>query len=746
MSKKFRTLSRILLTTTAAFTFPALAHAQDSADAGTEDTGGEIVVTALKRSTSLQKTPLAISAVTGDTLTSMGVSDTSQLSRVSPGLVLRESGLSGSRITIRNIRAAGESLVGLYYDEIPILGSAGVNSDAGGTLPAIDLFDVERVEVLRGPQGTLYGSSSMAGTVRLVLAKPDLNVLSGATKGQISSVAHGDAGFQTQAMINVPLIDDKLAIRAVGSYKNQPGFIDNITLGRDDVNEQRTKSGRVMLRAKPTEDLTLDLMFMAQDQKGSINNYFLASGSYKANFEALQPLNDRTRIVSGTAAWDLGPVTATLVGSHSYRDFNYSYDITAFFRTYAELVPSLADAFNAQAPSVANSSQITKTDTVELRFSSNGSDVLDWTAGLFYSNRKGDIQSNVVAVDPASGKRLAINDTTLYGQRVIGDGLKQLAGFGEVTWHATPELSVTGGLRYYDYTRTASGEVTVVDPLVGFSASPYTTYKTKENGFLYKGNVSYQITPEAMVYATVSSGQRPGGINQTVGLSDEFVAYRSDTLWNYEVGAKTQWFGRMLTINADIFRIDWDDMQTSGTFPNTNFGFITNAGRARAYGVEVETTLRPMYGLELQASGAYTDTELLEDQSNQNLVASGLKGDPIPFVSKVTAQGSAQYDWALSEGLSGVVRADVSYSGKSWTVFHHENAFQQYLPSFTTVNLRAGISGDVDQWSVALFVNNLTDEDAIISKSSGNIFGGLDKVRAISITPRTIGIDFSKHF
>lgn len=748
-----RVFSRVLLATSI-LTAPALAHAQASPEptaaaapqADAVQDNGDIVVTALKRSTSLQKTPLAISAVSSETLTSMGISDTSQLSRISPGLVLRESGFSGSRMTVRNIYAAGESLVGLYYDDIPVLGSAGVNSDAGGTLPAIELFDVQRVEVLRGPQGTLYGSSSMAGTVRLVMSKPDLNKLSATASGQISGVDGGDMGFAEKAMVNVPIIQDKLAIRAVASYKNQPGYIDNITLGRDNVNSQRTLSGRVMLRAKPTDNLTIDLMGMAQNLNGSLNTYYLASGSYKANYEALQPLQDKTRMVSGTIAWDLGPVTATLVGSHSYRNFNYSYDITAFFRTYAAAYPSLASAFLAQAPAVANSSQVTKTDTFEARLNSNGHGPVQWTAGFFYSNRTGDIASNIVAVDADSGKVKPITSASLYGQRLIEDGLKQVAGYGELTWNLTSRLAVTGGLRYFDYTRRAAGEVTVVDSLVGLSATPYTVYTAKENGFLYKGNVSYQFTPDVMGYATVSSGQRPGGLNQTIGLDASLVTYGADTLWNYEAGIKTQWFGRMLTFNADVFRIDWDNMQTSGTFPNTNFSFITNAGKARSYGVEAETTLRPMRGLEFSASGAYTDAKLLQNQANQNLVASGLKGDAVPYVPKVTAQGSAQYDWTLSSHIGAMVRADVSYSGSSWTVFHHTNAFQQRMPAYTTIGLRAGLNGIDDEWSLAIFVNNLTNSDAVISKASGSIYGGLDHVRAISITPRTIGLDLSKHF
>ena len=240
----------------------------------------DIVVTALKRSTNIQNTPLAITAVSGEKLAAMGITDAYALARTSPGLVVREGAFSGARLTIRNIRAAGESTVGLYYDETPVMGSAGVSSDAGGTTPDIRLFDVERAEVLRGPQGTLYGSSSMAGTVRLIFNKPDLTKLGGAVAGQMSSVDGGGLGFENQAMVNLPIVSDVLAIRAVGFYSQRPGYVDNIRLGQQDVNDQTSGGGRLMVRLKPASNLTIDGLAYFQNTNGSLNDYTLAKGAY----------------------------------------------------------------------------------------------------------------------------------------------------------------------------------------------------------------------------------------------------------------------------------------------------------------------------------------------------------------------------------------------------------------------------------------------------------------------------------
>jgi outer membrane receptor protein involved in Fe transport len=731
---------------------PGAARAQSGSPQPTtvpDGASGEIIVTALRRATTLQSTPLAISVATGTTLSAMGITSSAALEKISPGLVVRENPFSGSRYTIRNIFAAGEPTVGVYYDETPVIGSSGVSSDAGGTLPDIRLFDIDRVEVLRGPQGTLYGSSSMAGTVRLIFAKPDTTTVSATVSDEIEGVDHGSLGFQNQAMVNVPLIADKLAIRAVGFYQDKPGYIDNVTLHQNNINSAQSYGGRVMVRATPVEGLTIDGLAVIQNLNGSLNDYALAAGPYHSTYEALQPVTDRFRLYSGTVNWDLGPVTVIAIGSHSRRDFNYSYDFSSYFRYNASLAPAgslLNLLFNSQAPSVANSPQLTKTDTAEFRLSSSDHGTLHWTAGFFYLDRSGSFDSNIVRVDPNDGRILPVGPDTLLGQRLIGDTLKQTAGYGEATWDLTGKLSVTGGIRYYHYDRRTLGSVSVPDQLVGFNAGPATDRSSSESGFLYKGNVSYKVTGQIMVYATVATGQRPGGVNQTVNLPPSAQTYKSDKARNYELGIKSELFDRKLTFNADVFQIDWSNMQTLGLLPNTAFSFIDNVGRARIRGAEVETAYHPFKGLEISVSGSYTDGRLREDQVDEIILAPGKKGDLIPFVPKVTFQGGVQYGKEVSPTLKAFVRGDVYYSGSSWTDFERTDAFQQRLPAYATLSLRLGLSARNDSWDASVFANNVTNNNAQISKLSNFSLGSLDNVRAISLAPRTIGIDFTKHF
>jgi outer membrane receptor protein involved in Fe transport len=708
----------------------------------------EIVVTALKRATNLQDTPLAITAVTGNTLTAMGVTDVASLNRVSPGLIVTQSGLSGSRLTLRNIRAAGEATVGLYYDDTPVVGSAGVTSDAGGTTPSIRLFDIDRVEVLRGPQGTLYGSSSMAGTVRLIFAKPKLDETEATITAEGTDVAHGGAGYQTQAMVNVPIIGDKLAVRAVGFYQYAPGYVDNLVLHQNGVNEHTTDGGRLTVRAEPIDGLTIDGLAVVQNSSGALDDYFLADGAYNQNYEALQPVRDNFQLFSGTLNWDVGPVRLTGIVSHTHRNFNYSYDQSAFFRTYAALFPVGSAnniGFTSQAPAVANSPQISSTDTAEVRLASNDHGPLQWTTGFYYSNREGNFDSNVLHANPVTGEPLLVSAATLEGQRVIGDALKQYAGFAEGAYDITERLSMTGGIRYFDYTRRTTNQITVPDKYVGFTALTPIDATGKEHGFLYKADISYKFTDYVLGYVTAASGERPGGVNQILGLPANLQTYQSDSLWNYELGLKSELLDRKLVFNADVYQINWSNMQTGGTLPNTTFGIITNAGSARVRGTEIEATLYPVTGLQLQAAGSYSDAILTQNQTNQTLVAPGVRGDPIPFVPKVTAQVSAQYSWALSPAYKATLRADANYNGSSWTQFPHTNAFQQYLPSYETESLRATLSGPAD-WNVSAFVNNLSNSSAVTNKLSSTLYGGLNNVRAISLVPRMIGIEVTKHF
>jgi outer membrane receptor protein involved in Fe transport len=706
----------------------------------------EIVVTALKRETNLQDTPVAISAVSGAQLSSKGITDISALASVSPGLVVTESQVTGSRLTLRNIYAAGEPTVGLYYDETPVIGSSGTSSDAGGTTPDIRLFDVQRVEVLRGPQGTLYGASSMGGTVRLIFAKPDLERLTAAVDGKVFDVDQGGVGGEGQAMVNVPLIDGELGMRATGFYQNKPGYVDDILLGQQDVNAQQSRGGRVMIRAKPTSSLTIDALAVIQDVHSALNDYLLNLAPNKENYESLQPVRDQFQLFSSTLNWDLGPVALTAVGSHSYRDFNYSFDISPFFRTLAALIPGQAAFYNSEAPAGSNSPQITKTDTAEIRLVSKASDPLQWTVGGYYSNRRGNFLNNIARANPADGELLPINAATLLGQRGIFDGLKQTAGFAELTYNVTNRLSITGGGRYFNFTRSSSTGTTITNPAIGYVAQPVVDLTTSQSGWLYKANLGYKVSDDILAYGTVSTGERPGGVNQAVGLPASLQSYKSDEVTNYELGLKSELLDHTLVLDSALFQMNWSNMQTTGETPGSNFSFIANASQARVQGLETELTVQPLHDLTLQGSGSYIVGRLTRDQGNSALTAPGVKGDYIPYVPKMTLQGGADYNIPVSSAFKAILHADCTYVGSSWTQFERTDEFQQRLPAYATLGLRGSLGAPDDNWVVSLYGKNITNNDAQIQKLPETILFGIGNVRAIGLQPREVGIEFQKRF
>jgi iron complex outermembrane receptor protein len=743
------TTVRAALMATAAWAFASGASAQSAASAKTPASGdavGEVVVTALRRSSTVQTTPAAISAATGITLQKMGILDSSNLSQVAPGLVIRENPLGGFRFTVRNIAAAGEPTVGLYLDDTPIAGSLGVSDDSGNGTPSINLFDLERVEVLRGPQGAVYGSGSMAGTVRLIFSKPDMTRYGGAIDAQATDIDGGGAGGQTQAMVNIPIVQDRLAVRATGFYKTQDGWLDNPTLGKKNLNDDRQEGGKLQLRFEPIPTLTFDGLAVLQDKKGWVNDWSLNAGRYIEAYQALQPLTDQMRLFSGTARWDAGFATATAVFFYTRRKLDYTYDFSGFFNFFASIEP-VGSAGRAlalsQSPAVANAPQVSTVNTQEVRLTSNpgGPLPLQWTVGVFHSDDLNTINSDVNGADPASG---AIDPNAVYYRRDIRDDLEQTAGYGEGTWSITPRWDFTFGARDYEYSRDTGGTVIQGNPFIG-AGSPSTASTTSQNGWLFKINSSYRITPTVMAYAEAAQGYRPGGANQTFGLPAALATYQADSLWNYEAGLKTAWFDKRLILDADVFQIDWSNMQTAGT--NGVFAYITNAGASRIQGAEWDTSYQVFNGLSLQFSGSYINAVLTADQAvNGITVAPGVKGDHNPYVPDLTLQGDAEYDWNLPGGLRGLARADVEYQSTSWVGFVRDNAFQEEMPGFAVVNLRAGVTSPDQGWSGYLFVNNVANELGIVNKVNTVVYGSVNAVHATSITPRLVGLEFSKHF
>lgn len=780
----------------------------------------DIVVTALKRATSIQETPLAISAVSPTTLTNQNITDSTQLTRVTPNLQVEENN-GGSRITIRNLRAAGESLVGLYYDETPLSGTGGVSNDAGANSPSVRLFDVERAEILRGPQGTLYGASSMAGTMRIIFNKPNLVDFEGALNGQVTTTYRaGSTGQIIDAMANIPIVTDVLAVRAVGYYNFAPGYVDNSVLGLNDINDSRGYGGRLLVRFQPMDDLTIDGMAVYQNSRGYAGTWNktiadVIGRKFDQNLTIQQPRRDAMQLYSGTLNWDLDFATLTAIASYSKRDIEYNFDYTPYFRRYfngvytgnPQNIPGYANfAADCNAGRVARipgctgadyqnfvtswgsltayQPQTNKTTTQEIRLA-NGDNALKWTIGFYHSDRKNFTRSLLNTVDPITGKQSYPNGYVLpYGpgsathlDRTINDRLKQIAGFAEVTYDITDAFDVTAGIRYFEYKKTTGAEVIIPSYVAGNTITPYSELSGKEHGTLLKFGTSYKFSPDVMVFASASQGYRPGGVNQTLGLPSYAVTYKSDKLWDYELGVKSSWLNRKLILNANIFQMDWEGQQVSASYQGA-FGFITNsAGKARLRGIEVESTILPFQGLSLRASGSYTTSKLLDDialPSGINICTNtappyvgctvfrgaGKKGDTLPYTSHWTFQGQADYKTPIGPDLTALFHADVNYRSGWWTVYNPKAPTVvpavDKLNGFATVNLRIGVDQDDTGWGLYVFANNVFNNLAVLSKSSSatsstiaklNYAGKTyDSLLVNTIEPRVIGVGFRTVF
>ncbi|MBU3078243.1 TonB-dependent receptor [Sphingomonas quercus] len=798
----------------------APAHAQQAAAPAAPADDTEIVVTALKRATSIQETPLAISAVGAGTLTNQNITDSTQLTRVTPNLRIEE-GNAGSRITIRNLRATGESLVGLYYDEVPLTGTGGVSNDAGANSPAVRLFDVERAEVLRGPQGTLYGASSMAGTMRIIFNKPNLVDVEGAVNGQVTTVYKaGKTGQIFDAMVNVPVVTDKLAVRVVGYYDYTPGYIDNSVLGLKDINDGQGYGGRLLVRFRPIEDLTIDGMAVYQNRSsyGSAWNNTenrLTGRKFDQTLTIQQPQKDAMELYSGTANWDFGFATLTAVGSYAKRDVKYNFDYTPYFARYyngtykgdparipgyaafasdcrAGIIggvtgcsgPDYQNFVSAWGSMTAYQPQSTKASTEEVRLA-NADHALKWTVGLYHSFRKNTTQSLLNTVDPVTGLQDYPNGYTFpyaYGaktnlNRVIDDTLEQTAGFGELTWDITRKLSLTGGFRYFDYKKVTGSEVIIPNYVAGNTITPFSELKGSENGTLLKFSASYKLTPDVMLFASASQGYRPGGVNQTLGLPSYAATYKSDKLWDYELGLKSTWFDRKLVMNVSLFQMDWSSMMVSASYQGA-FGFITNSpGGARIRGVEVESTIMPLQGLTLRASGSYTSAKLQDDiklPDGINICTNtsppyvnctvfrglGVAGNTLPNTPKWTLQGSADYIQPLGDDFQILYHADANYRSGYWSIYDPNAANvipeNDHLAGYAQVNARIGFEKQDGQWGVYAFVNNMFNKLAILGKSSSatsstiaqTVINGQSYAtqNITTVMPRTIGLSFRTKF
>jgi outer membrane receptor protein involved in Fe transport len=732
--------------------------AQASAGQSPDTSDGSIVVTALRRTSTVQQTPMAITALTGATLANTGTTNIADIAKMAPSLRIQDNGPGQRRLSLRGILSAGEPTVGLYYDETPIAGNVGTGSDAGGRTPDFSLFDVDRIEVLRGPQGTLYGASAMSGAVRVIFNKPKFDY-EGAVDGTVGDTDGGGLSYAVQGMVNAPVVDGLLAARAVVYRRYSDGYIDNIRLGKNNVNDSTVNGGRLMLRLTPSPAFTVDGSAIIENTDAFSYTWNPDVGKYKIQNYVELPYKDRSQIYNITAHWDLGPIAITGITSYQHRSFTYTSGDDSFTvltqntaagcaRIYNNGVactpaqfPGFTSYLNSQIPVAFQTPGSTKDRTHELRLSSNGDHWINWTAGAFVEDRKNHVDSEDLAADPATGQ-VDTPQHVLY-HRYVDDHYKQVAGYGDVSVRPVDKLTLTVGARYYHYDRAITGATDVPWIILAAVVRPQWAVSTSQSGWLFKFNGEYRITRDIMVYGLASEGNRPGGANQTIGLPASQIPYGGDKLWNYEVGAKTAFLDRHLTIDAALFQIDWKNMQVSGTTPNGFYSYITNVGASRVRGAELEVSGRPAEGVNLFANATYLDAKLTEDQINDFVVAAGRKGDRLPYIPHLTGSVGAEYRLPLSTTLDLYARADANYFGVSYSEFRPTNPYRVKLNDYALVNLRLGVEAQDGEWGAYLFVNNITNSVAI-NRASNVAF--INAYGVTSATPRTVGLNVRRKF
>jgi outer membrane receptor protein involved in Fe transport len=748
------------------------ALAQQAPRAGTPATAlEEIVVTAEKRSENLEEVPLSIVAYSGQTLAELGAEDFSSLAARIPGVTLNSAGPGQSSYSIRGVASVGGNspTTGLYIDETPILPSGG---DGATASIDPDLFDLARVEVLRGPQGTLYGASSMGGTIRFITNQPNLSQTEGAAKGEGSYTEHGSGNARLDAMYNIPLLTDRVALRMVGTYKNLSGFIDrDIGVWAPNPNAQpppfppypvspaqpraivRNVNGEVLYSARAVLKVALSDAFtvtpsvwMQNLEMHGLPNYDIPTGRSGAPLTQARPFNlseaysDRFVLSNVTMSYELGWGNLLSATSYMVRRENTPDDETEALEV---TIPQ-----GTFVPSVYSPIITTHEFTEELRlgFNPNGARLSGVIGGYFNNTNR---HYHVIYLTPNYAALFANSYTTsvLLSGATLSDlnysqhgdySPRQSAVFTELNFALTSHFKATAGLRWYDL------EYTAVRYEDGWSNGGPTLSagKAKNTGLNPKAELSYQASQAQLYYVSASRGVRPGGVNTSnlaqKGCGQDYGPYQPDSLWNYELGAKTRWWDGALTVNAAAYYIKWKDVQQGETLP-CSYQITQNAGAAVVHGGELE--IQGLIGGHVQIGAGVGYTKAVLDADAPNL--GGTRGQQLENVPLWNGNASAKYLFTPGVGYDGFLRADAQYVGVSYPFFQRTDpaTFQR---AYALLDLRAGLLHS--PWELDLFVLNVFDKQAALSDYLSDNYSAATRVRMFANRPRTTGLSMRRKF
>jgi outer membrane receptor protein involved in Fe transport len=778
-----------LLTLAAAIAAALPGAAALAAGVSTDSTSlEEVVVTANKlNAQKVLDIPVSIQAISGDSLQAAGSVGIMDVAGEIPGLSIQDLGPGDKKYVIRGINSTGDATTGVYYGEAVISGS---NADDGGGFESdIRLYDLDRIEVLRGPQGTLYGASSMSGTIRFIPKAPDLHDLGGYLTTEGSETSHASGNYNINGAINLPIIDGILAVRLVGWKVYDSGFINQIRVGEGvtaltnvgtatkpvyatlpvagvgfvkGVNDDDVGGGRATVRFQPNEDLTIDGNYTSQTETSGGSSRYTPAGFTAFNGGPILPVqgcdlcntdvtqspwSDDLKVFGLTATYKTGVGTVTGTTNQYNRTTGFTFDST----------PVLV-SFDVPVPAETLEPRTRKVNSSEVRFASDLSSPVNFVAGVYREHETQELAVQVITTGAnglvtgpfsTSTSQDALDfpgvGDTFFG-RIDDRNDTQYAGFGEATWKITDAWSAVAGVRYF--TETLRGVQTQTHPFGGFPGAPnlVPVYDPTEtfNKVTWKINTSYKWSESLLGYATISTGFRSGGLN---AVSEPFepipAAYSPDSLTNYEVGAKGRLFGGLFDYQADVYFIKWDNIQVQETTADGAFVYQGNAGTARVKGVEFEFTAHPIQYLSASFAGSYQDAYLTQGATPAQYALNptlGLTGDAIPNVPKYQLNLGLNYTRPVSGDWQAVIATDVTYRDSVNAYFTSNTQYNIDLAPYTLVNLRLGVIKG--PWTATFFARNLTDKRAQVSA----INSSQDPDALLTVRPRTIGLTLTRKF
>ncbi|MEO8721937.1 MAG: TonB-dependent receptor [Sphingobium sp.] len=723
------------------------AHAQEQQSADTSVS--EIVVTAQKREERLATVPLPVAVVQASNLASRSQFRIQDYYLTVPGLSYTANQLGGAAtISIRGLASSDFSAptVGITVDDMPFGSSTLLGG--GFLVPDLDPSDLARIEVLRGPQGTLYGASSIGGLLKYVTQDPSTKEMSGRLSAGIIGVSDSsDVGYNFGGSVNVPL-NEQFAIRASGFARFEPGYIDNLGYASNspierDVNGTKVKGGHLSALWRPEETLSVKLNGFMQSNRIHGSPYVRFAPDTGALQQRFLPRTGYTNrdfsAVAATITKSFGDIDLTSVTGYSVAKLFDSYDVTE------PTGPFTSTAFPQEPVGYTDNIDKTKTRkfTQELRVTVPIGEKFDWLLGGFYTKEKTGWVQDWWATDVDNNR---IGNFVNFN---FGSTFREAAAFTNLTYRFTDTFDIQAGARQ-SFIKTTFFE-TDTGPFVSlFETADPITFAPGPNVLVFPNSVlterafTYAVSPrlklnrDLMIYARFSSGYRPGGVNSSASLDGSNPTYQHDSTKNYEVGVKATILDGRLFLDGSLYRIDWSQVQVQVNNA-AGLSFFSNGGSARSQGVELSLQAKLAKGLSLSGWVAYNEAKLVEDFPSNGLV-SGNKGDRLPFSSKFSTSINADYSFPIG-ATTGSVGIAYSYVGKRLGNFLAAGTARQIFRSYDKLDLNAGI--EFSGIKLAAFVNNVTNERGIIGGGVGTL---ISQSAFNLIQPRTYGLSLSKEF